>query len=152
LANAQPADKLAGPESRFARAIGARNRPLRSRVSWGTQRPFRAPNGFFCADVLLHQFGDDLVLLLELVLQASDLFLLDRELVGGTFGNGMEGGLHVVEQNLLPSVDLIRLDPVLVTEVRNGHFIDQIPLENGRLLVRAKASSLLLMESSSFGL
>ena len=33
-----------------------------SRISWGTQSPFRAPQALFLADVLLHEFGDDLVL------------------------------------------------------------------------------------------
>ena len=34
------------------------------------------PIGFFCANVLLHQFGDDFVLGRQLLLQASDLLPL----------------------------------------------------------------------------
>jgi hypothetical protein len=36
---------------------------------------------------------------------------------------------------------LIGLDAVLVASVRDGHLLDQIPLENGCLLVRTEASS-----------
>ena len=53
----------------------------------------------------------------------------------------LEGRLGVVKQNLLPGVDLVRLDAVLVAQVRDGNLVDQIPLENGCLLVGAKVSS-----------
>ncbi len=68
---------------------------------------------------------------------------LDRYANGSGAGPGslLEGGFGVVEQDFLPGVDLVRLDPVLVAQVRDGNLVDQIPPENGCLFVRAKASS-----------
>jgi hypothetical protein len=67
------------------------------------------PSFFFCADVLLHQFGDDLVLLDEFGPQPGDFFLLGGKPLGLAFGDRMEGGLCLIEQDFLPSVDLVGL-------------------------------------------
>jgi hypothetical protein len=73
---------------------------------------------------------------------AGNFLLLGGKPLGLAFGDRMEGGRCVIEQDFLSGVDLVRLDAVFVAEVRDGHFIDQIPLEIGHLLVRVEVSSL----------
>jgi len=97
--------------------------------------------GFFCADVFLHQFGNHLVLLLELGLQPGDFLLAGRGLALGPSPSLLEERGGILEQDRLSLVDLVRLNAVLVTKVRDGDLLDQIPLEDGSLLVGTKVSS-----------
>ena len=78
----------------------------------------------------------------ELRPQPGDFFLLGGKPFGLAFGDRLKSGRCVIEQDFLPGVDLVGLDAVLVAQVRKRDLIDQTPLENGSLLVRAKASSL----------
>jgi hypothetical protein len=64
--------------------------------------------------VLPHQFGQDLILALDLLLQALDPFLFGP-VVGPRLG--LEGRRPVVEELLLPAVEDGGLQPQLVTEL-----------------------------------
>ena len=83
------------------------------------------PTGFFCEDVLLHQLGDDLVLLGDLrVLLGDDFLELGDPRVLGRLGRlGSTALLEiervgaVLEDGRLPAVDLAGLESVLVTQV-----------------------------------
>src|SRR4030066_62043 len=106
------------------------------------------PTGFFCADVLLHQLGDHFVLLTQLGLLALELLLQVLHASLGDRGGlppppgPLQGPRRVLEETPLPLIDLVRLDAVLVTQVRDGDLLDQIPLQDGSLLVGAKVPSL----------
>jgi hypothetical protein len=53
----------------------------------------------------------------------------------------LEDGGGVLKESGLPLVQLVGLDAVLVTEVREGSFFHEILLENGGLLVATKVPS-----------
>ena len=72
----------ASPESPFARSSDAHNRPLHRGYRGEPNVRLEFPIGFFCADVLLHQFRDDLVLLDQLGPLPGSLFRLGGELLG----------------------------------------------------------------------
>jgi hypothetical protein len=83
--------------------------------------------------MFLHEFSDDLVLALELGLQPGD----DAEVLGaGGRVLALEGRGAVLEEDLLPAVEEGRRELVLVTEVGDGHLVDQVPSEDGYLLGR----------------
>jgi hypothetical protein len=75
--------------------------------------------------VLGHQFGQDLILGLHLLLQELDPFLLLLDLAGGAF-LGLEGGGSVLEELLLPAVEHRRLQALFLTEIGNRHLIQQV--------------------------
>ena len=79
-------------------------------MSWGTQRPFRVPHWLFLLDVLLHQLGDDFVLLGQLGLQLLDPVVLGR--FGPSLaGRAVERLLGLVQHLVDPGVNLPGLDP-----------------------------------------
>jgi hypothetical protein len=69
--------------------------------SFDTFWPSRVPQLLFCANVLLHQCGDDLVLLNELGPQPGDFLLLDGKPLGLAFGNRVKGDRRVIKEDLL---------------------------------------------------
>jgi hypothetical protein len=81
--------------------------------------------------MFFHQFRDDLVLTLELLPQRGDgsqVVALGRAVLA------LEGGGAVLEEQLLPGVEEGGLQLVLVTEVGDGHSVDQVTPEDGNLL------------------
>jgi hypothetical protein len=81
--------------------------------------------------MLLHEFGDDFVLALELGLQGGDPLALG---VGGAAVGAFEGGGAVLEELLLPGVEEGGLEMVLVAEIGDGHPVDEVASEDGDLL------------------
>ena len=81
--------------------------------------------------MFLHQFGDDLVLALQLVAQRGD-GPVEAALGGGVLA--LEGGGSVLEELLLPEVEQRGGELILVAEVRDGHVVDQMAPEDGDLL------------------
>jgi hypothetical protein len=81
--------------------------------------------------MLLHQFGDDLVLALELVAQGGDGPL---EVAVGSGALPLEGGRSVLEELLLSEVEQRGRELMLVAEVRDGDVVDQVPPQDGDLL------------------
>ena len=93
----------------------------------------RSPRFFFNCGVLFHEFGEDLILALELGFELLDLVIL------GVFGGSgsaaiVEAGLSVLEQEPLPGVEEVGLDAELFTELRNRGAFDQVPFEDGHLV------------------
>ena len=81
--------------------------------------------------MFLHQFGDDLVLALELVAQRGDGPLevaLERRVLP------LEGRGAVLEELLLPEVEQRGRELMLVAEVRDGDVVDQMTPQNGTAL------------------
>src|SRR5262244_223500 len=81
--------------------------------------------------MFLHQFGDDLVLALELVAQRGD-GPLEVALRRGILA--LKGGRSVLEELLLPEVEQRGRELMLVAEVRDGDVVDQMAPEDGDLL------------------
>ena len=92
--------------------------------------------------MLLEKFGDDFVFLLKLRFQIVDFFFLAGFTLASS-GSLLEGRFGVVEEDFLPVVDVVGLDPLFIAKVRNRHFIDEILLQNSRFSVTFKCSALL---------
>ena len=83
--------------------------------------------------MLRHQFGQDLILRLDLLLQVRDSFLFGL-MVGPS--SLLEGSRSVLEELLLPAVEHRRLESQFVTQLRDRHPFHQMPPQNGNLLFR----------------
>ncbi len=76
------------------------------------------------------------MLTLELLFQKRDPPVL---VVAGSSGAGLECGSGVLEEFLLPTVEHRGVDPVLVTQVRNGGVFEKMEPKNGDLLLSCEA-------------
>src|SRR6185437_2498838 len=83
--------------------------------------------------MFLHQFGDALVLALELVAQRGDGPL---EVAVGRAVLALEGRRAVLEELLLPEVEERGRELMLIAEVGDGDVVDQMAPEDGDLLDR----------------
>ena len=83
--------------------------------------------------MLRHQFGQNLILRLDLPLQICDSFLFGL-MVGST--SLLKSRSSVLEELLLPAVEHRRLESRLVTQIRNWHSFNQMPPQNCDLLFR----------------
>jgi hypothetical protein len=83
--------------------------------------------------MLRHQFGQNLVLGLDLLLQVGDPLL-----VGGVVRSRflLEGRGPVLEELLLPAVEDRGLQPEFIAELRDRFILQQMPPEDGDLLFR----------------
>jgi hypothetical protein len=72
--------------------------------------------------VLGHQFGQDFILGLDLLLQELDPLLLLLDLTGGTFLR-LEGGSTVLKKLLLPAIEDGRLQSIFLTQIGNGDLV-----------------------------
>ena len=80
-----------------------------------------------------HQFGQNLILRLDLPFQMGDAFLFGL-MVGPSSLLKSRGS--VLEELLLPAVEHRRLEPQFVTQIRDRHSFHQMPPQNGDLLFR----------------
>ena len=92
--------------------------------------------------MLLHEFGKDLVLALQLGLQLGDLLALDVGVGLAALVVGGEGGRAVLEELLLPVVEVSDGDAVFLTDVGNGDLVEEMFSEQGDLLLRGKVTAL----------
>ncbi len=83
--------------------------------------------------MLRHQFGQNLILRLDLLFQISNSFLFGL-MVGPA--SLLESCGSVLEELLLPAVEHGRLEPQFVTQIRDRHSFHQMPPQNGDLLFR----------------
>jgi len=91
--------------------------------------------------VLRHQFGQNLVLGLDLLFQIGDPILL-----GGVVGPGflLEGRRAVLKELLLPAVEDRGLESKFIAKLRDRLVLQQMPPEDGDLLFRRVVLPLLL--------
>src|SRR3954462_3059400 len=82
--------------------------------------------------MFFHQFGDDLVLALELVAQRGDG--AEGLCLGGGELAAIEGRGPVLEELLLPEIEQRGRELMLVAEVRDGYAVDQMAPKDGHLL------------------
>src|ERR1700746_3282169 len=91
--------------------------------------------------MLRHQFGQNFILRLDLLLQIRDSFLFGL-MVGPT--SLLESRRSVLEELLLPAVEHGWLKSPFVTQIRDWHSFHEMPPENGDLLFRRVVLPLLL--------
>jgi hypothetical protein len=89
--------------------------------------------------MLLHQFGEDLVLAGQFFLQGHHLTL---QMGGGFFTAALKNEATPLEKLLLPAVKLAGLDAVLVAQVGDGLFVHQVGFEDGNLLIGRQTAPL----------
>src|SRR5947209_10039305 len=88
--------------------------------------------------MFFHQFGEDFILALELLLQEDGPPVLG---VAGASGAGLERGGGVLEELLLPAVEHRGVDAVLVTQIRNRGVFEEVKPQDGHLLLGREALS-----------
>jgi len=82
--------------------------------------------------VLGHQFGQHLVFGLDLFFQKLDP-LLFRLVIWTALA--LEGGRTILEELLLPTVEHRWRQPQFITPIGNRHLIQQVPSQDGSLLL-----------------
>ena len=92
--------------------------------------------------MLRHQFGQNLILRLDLPFQMGDAFLFG--LMAGP-SSPLKSRDSVLEELILPAVEHRRLEPQFVTEIRDWHSFHQVPPQNGDLLFRRVMLPLLVL-------
>jgi hypothetical protein len=122
-----------------------------SRVSWGTQQPFRVPQDFFLLGESFHELGHDLVLANELGFELFDLTLLGV-LDGLAFAAIVEGGVAVLEELFEPAVDLVGVEAEFIAKVRDGDLVEEMPFEDSDLLGTGEMTTLLVHGEPPYGL
>jgi len=85
--------------------------------------------------MFFHEFGEDLVLALQLGLEAFNLLLLSGLGLLGVPAVAGKGSRAVLEKGLLPEVELTGLEAVLLTELGDGNLFEEVLPENGDLLL-----------------
>jgi len=86
----------------------------------------------------LHDLGDHFVLLGELLLEVRE-FLLELALLG--LGVTFEGSGAALEELLLPAVEEVWIQPLLIAEVGDGDCLQQVPAEDVKFLLRREPPS-----------
>jgi hypothetical protein len=66
--------------------------------------------------MLRHQFGQNLILRLDLLLQIRDSFLFGLMVLPSSL---LESGGSVLEELLLPAIEYRRLEPQLIIQIRD---------------------------------
>ena len=89
--------------------------------------------------MLSHQFSQHLVLGLNLLFQELDPLLFPLMVRPALT---LKGGGAILEELFLPTVEHRGLQSMLLTQIRNRHFIQQVPPQNGNLLLRSVVLSL----------
>jgi hypothetical protein len=89
--------------------------------------------------MLLHQFGEDLILAGQLFLQGRHLAL---QMGGGFFTAALENEATPLEKLLLLAVKLAGLNAVLIAQVGDGLLVHQVGFEDGDLLIGRQTAPL----------
>jgi hypothetical protein len=92
--------------------------------------------------MLLHEFGEDLVLALEACLESGDGTVLGVGVGLAAFVAVGEGSVSVLEKDLLPGVEEADGDVVFLADVGDRDFIDEVLSEQGDLLLRTEVTTL----------
>ena len=90
-----------------------------------------------------HELGHDFVLLLDLGFELLDLGLLSVFDGLGLSAVG-ESEVTVLEELLEPVVKLVGVEIEFIAKVGNGNLVDEVPFENGNLLVISEMTARLV--------
>src|SRR5437588_4409473 len=99
--------------------------------------------------MLLHEFGEDFVLALQACLQVGDLSIVGVGVRLAPLVVGGEGGGAVFEEGFLPEVEEVDGEAVLLADLGDGYFFDEVLSEQGDFLFGAEVATLLSHEGSS---
>ncbi len=143
--------QLGAPLSRYRRAClpvrpgglfqkGRIHRPHRPTCSprlprsawWGGYGLSALPNLLFCANEVLHNLGDDIVLAFELGFQGFDLFR--RRGAFGLGSGGTEGGRAVLKEGALPLIEQGRENPFPFTNLGDVFPLKQLQPQDADFL------------------
>lgn len=80
--------------------------------------------------MIFHELGDDLILAAKLVFESADLRGLDRLGLLGAFTVAGEGEVAVLEEFLLPVAEDAGLGAVLITQIGDGDFVDEMAAQD----------------------
>src|SRR5579885_1174728 len=92
--------------------------------------------------MLLQQLGQDFVLALELVLESSDLAILGVLSGLAAFAGILKGSGAVLEELLLPEVEEVDGEVVLLTDVGDRLLLQEVESKQGDLLLRGEVTTL----------
>ena len=95
----------------------------------------------------MKQLGHDLVLLRELGFELGDLAIL-AVLAWRPFGGRVKRRRAVLKEQLLPAVKLSRQNLVLVAQIRDRDFVDQMSFDDRNFVRRGKLTSWFLHHAS----
>jgi hypothetical protein len=99
--------------------------------------------------VLLHEFGQDLVLALEFVLEGSELAVFGVGVGFAALAGVLEGSGAIVEELLLPEVEEVHGELVLLADVGDRLLLQEVETKQGDLLLRSEVTTLPSHECSS---
>jgi hypothetical protein len=99
--------------------------------------------------VLLQEFGENLVLALELFLQGSDLAILGVVLGFAAMAGILEGSRAVLEELLLPEVEEVDGEVVFLADVGDRLLLQEVEAKQSDLLFRSEVTALANHVSSS---
>jgi hypothetical protein len=83
--------------------------------------------------VLLEEFGDDFVLVLQLLLERGDLAIFG---VAGPFGGPLKSSSAVLKEQLLPVVEDSGVDLMLIANIGKRDFVDKMLSQDSDLFLR----------------
>jgi hypothetical protein len=85
--------------------------------------------------MLFHEAGDDAVLALQPGFEGVDPFLAFLLGAGSVTAVLLEGAVAVLEEFLLPEVEGVDADVQFVTDLRDRHVVEQVPLDGRHFLL-----------------
>jgi hypothetical protein len=91
--------------------------------------------------VLLQEFREDLVLALELLLEGGDLAILGVVLGFAAMAGILEGGGAVLEELLLPEVEEVHGQVVLLADVGDRLLLQEVEAKQGNLQLRGEVTA-----------
>jgi hypothetical protein len=92
--------------------------------------------------MLLHQLGEDFVLALQFGLEIGDLLVLGVIIGLAAFVVAGEGSLAILEEELLPGVEVSDGDAVFFADVRDRDLVEEVLSEQGDLLLGGEVATL----------
>jgi hypothetical protein len=92
--------------------------------------------------MLLHEFGEYLVLALEFVLESGDLVVLVILNSLEAFAGVDEGRGTILEELFLPQIEEVDGELMFLTDVRDGLLLQEVETKQGDLLLRGKVTTL----------
>src|SRR6478672_124993 len=99
--------------------------------------------------MLLQQLGEDFVLALELVLEGGDLLVLGVLVGLAAFAGVSEGSGAVLEELLLPEVEEVHGEVVLLADIGDRLLLQEVEAEQGDFLLGGVVTALAGHQSSS---
>jgi hypothetical protein len=92
--------------------------------------------------VLLHEFGENLVLDAEFLLKGGDLLVLGLRAGIAAFAGCLEGGGAILEEGLPPVIEEGRLDAEFIAQIGDRGLFKEVAFEDGDLVLGTEVTAL----------